>query len=155
MPRHSHMTASVYRKINAGLCLLVLLSVSGLHAAQDTNTAPTTDEIVITNMTQFWPVASDPEKRNQLQRARMELLIYYCDTNWNVYWGESDGLDTFLPFRGLPRQLRAGERVLVDGWVLPVNQEFQWDRTSIHVLSESNPMNPVPAAGKLANPDEL
>jgi len=156
MPRLSDMTASVYRKINAGLFLLAFLSlISGLQAAEDTNTAPAAGETVITNMTQFWPVASDPERRSQLQRARMELLIYYCDTNWNVYWGESDGAATFLPFRGLPRQLMAGERILLDGWVLPVNQEFQWDRTSVRVLSESNPMVSIPAAGKLANTDEL
>src|SRR5580698_10290003 len=116
MPRLSDMTASVYRKINAGLLLLAFLSlISRLHAAQETNAAPVTGETVITNMAQFWPVTSDPEKRNQLQRARMELLIYYCDTNWNVYWGESEGVATFLPFRGLPRQLAAGERILVDG----------------------------------------
>ena len=150
------MTASVYRKINAGFFLLAFLSlISSLQASQETNTVPAAGETVITNMTQFWPVTSDPERRNQLQRARMELLIYYCDTNWNVYWGESDGASTFLPFRGLPRQLMAGEKILVDGWVLPVNQEFQWDRTSVRVLSESNPMDPIPAAGKLANMDEL
>jgi hypothetical protein len=106
-------------------------------------------------MAQFWALTSDPTERNQVQRIRVEVLIHYSDTNWNVYWGQADGLAAFLPLRGLSHALKFGDKILIDGWVLPVNQEFFWDRTSVTVLSESNRVEAVPAQGKLLNTDEL
>jgi signal transduction histidine kinase len=85
----------------------------------------------------------------------LELLIYYCDTNWNVYWGRSEDLDNFLPLRGLPRQFKSGDKVVIDGPALPVNQEFFWNQTTIQVLSESNALEIVSARGKLLNLTEL
>ncbi len=73
--------------------------------AQETNGGPVSSETVISNMTGFW--ALPPEEQSQMHRIRMELLIYYCDTNWNVFWGNSDGLDTFLPLQGIPVSLKA------------------------------------------------
>ena len=129
------------------LTLALLLFVPRLTAVQETNGPAAISETVITNLTQFWSLP--PEEKNLLHRIRVELLIYYCDPGWNVFWGRSEELNTFLPLRGVPVPLKAGERILIDGLTLPVNQEFLWDKTSIKILSESNILLSVSARGKL------
>jgi len=129
------------------LLAFVVLFTPGLQAAPETNGAPAISETVITNLTQFW--ALPPAGKSLLHRIRVELLVYYCDTNWNVFWGRSGDLSTFLPFRGLPVPLKPGDKIFVDGLILPVNQEFLWDKTSVKILSESNLIESVPTRGKL------
>ena len=87
-------------KMTAGLFPLLFLLTARALAAQETNGQSLPVETVITNMAELWTLP--PEEKNQPHRIRMELLIYYCDPDWNVFWGRSDGLDTFLPFRGHP-----------------------------------------------------
>jgi PAS domain S-box-containing protein len=124
-----------------------LLIAPLLPAAPETNGSPVISETVITNLTQFWELPQ--EKKSLLHRIQVTLLIYYCDPKWNVFWGCSDGLDTFLPFRGLPVTLKPGEKIFIDGQILPVNQEFLWDKTSIKILSESNAVRSLSTQGKL------
>jgi hypothetical protein len=124
-----------------------LLIASGLSAAPETNAQPVLSGTIITNLGQFWTIP--PEQKNQLHRIQMELLIYYCHPAWNVYWGRSGDMDTFLPLRGLRVPLKAGDKVFIDGLALPVNQEILWDRTSIKILSESNALESVSAKGRL------
>ncbi|HEY3760366.1 MAG TPA: HAMP domain-containing sensor histidine kinase [Verrucomicrobiae bacterium] len=117
-----------------------MASAFGLLAASEAMAAPATTDVVsptlITNLNQFWSLPAT--EKNQLHHARMELLVYYCNPDWGVFWGRSDDLDTFLPFRGIPVALKSGDKVLLDGVALPVNEEFLWDKTSVKILSESN-----------------
>jgi len=145
-----YIVVRLYRKISAGLVPLVFLSMApGMPAAQETNAQPAVSDTVITNLAQFW--ALPPAEKNLVHRSRVELLVYYADPTWNVYWGRSDGLDGFLPLRGLPVPLRSGDRILLDGLTLPVNQEFFWDKTTIKTLSRSNELAAVSTRGKLLN----
>jgi len=135
-----------------GLCLFLLFASPAQATLSESNsTAP--DKFVITNMAQFWGLS--PEMKGRQQHVRMEILMYYCDTNWNVYWGESDGLTTYLPLQGIPKPIRAGDKILLEGTVLPVNQEFLWDQTSIQILSESNHIQAISAVGRLKNTEEF
>ncbi|MFZ0828180.1 MAG: ATP-binding protein [Verrucomicrobiia bacterium] len=120
-----------------------------LTAAPETNGAPVINETVITNLAQFWILPQ--EEKSQLHHIQAKLLIYYCDPKWNVYWGASDDLTTFLPFRGLPFPLKAGQEIMVEGLILPVNQEFLWDKTSIKILSESNAIPSISARGRIVD----
>jgi PAS domain S-box-containing protein len=148
MPNQIHMRARFCGKLIAGLLPLVFLLIARSHAvAQETNGRPLASETVITNMGNLWTLP--PEEKNQPHRVQMELLIYYCDTNWNVFWGSSDGLDTFLPLRGIPVTLKAGDKIFIDGEVLPVNQEFLWDKTVVTMLSETNEIKPASTQEKL------
>ncbi len=135
----------------------VLATTIGLLLGVKSVAAPETNDAVsptlITNLDQFWSLSAS--EKSKLHHARLELLIYYCDPDWNVYWGRSDNLDTFLPLKGIPRALKGGDKVLVDGLTLPVNQEFLWDKTSITVLSESNSFPLVSAAGRLLDASGL
>ena len=146
----------ICQKANAGLCILASwLMATVLYGAQETNAVAPANDVVITNMAQYWVIKGQPEVGNQLHRVRMELLMYYCNTNWSVYWGQSDGVFGFLPFQNLPRSLKIGDRILVDGWSLPVDESFLWNRTTIKTLSESNAIEAVPTAGKLLATNEL
>jgi PAS domain S-box-containing protein len=137
----------------AFFAVALLLMAPGLRAAPETNGPPAIGETVITNLAQFW--ALPQAEKNLLHRIQVELLIYYCDPNWNVFWGRSDDLNTFLPFRGLPVPLKFGEKIFIDGLILPVNQEFLWDKTSIKTLSESNEIESASTRGKLLDTASL
>ena len=114
--------------------------------AQESNSPPAVSANLITNLAQFW--ALPPNEKNQLHRIRLELLIYYCNPEWTVFWGRSGDLDTFLPLRDLPQNLHSGDIVRFDGLILPVDQKFIWDKTSINVVSTSNPLPCISVEGK-------
>jgi len=134
-------------KMTAGLFPLLFLLTARTLAAQETNGQSLLGETVITNMAQLWTLPA--EEKSQPRRARMELLVYYCDPKWNVFWGQSDGLDSFLPLRAVPVPLKSGEKILIDGLILPVNQEFLWDQTTVKILSDSNEIKSISAKGRL------
>ena len=136
-----------------GLAPVLLFIVATLRAAAQASAPEVASETTITNMAQFWRLS--PERQRRQCHARMEILVYYSDSDWNVFWGRSDGLDTFLPLRGLPQPLRPGDRILIDGPVLPASQEFAWDKTTLRILSQSNQLAAVSARGKLLDIEEL
>jgi signal transduction histidine kinase len=148
------ITFRLCRLTLAGGGLVLFLLVSSLaQAALSADNSAAPDKFVITNMAQFWGLS--PEVKGRQQHVRMEILMYYCDTNWNVFWGESDGLATYLPLQGIPKSVRAGDKILLDGTALPVNQEFFWDRTTVQILSQSNHIQAVSAMGRLKNTKEF
>ena len=120
MPLANNRLLQFFRKTTAVLFPLGLLLVAyTLPAAQETNALPSLSKLVITNMNELWTLS--PEEKPQLHRIQMELLVYYCDPSWNVFWGNSDGLDTFLPLRGIPLSLKAGDKIRIDGQILREN----------------------------------
>jgi signal transduction histidine kinase len=127
--------------------MALLWTALQLSAADESNVQPAISETVITNLAQFWAIPQG--KKSQLHRLQAEFLIYYCDSNWNVFWGRSGDKSFFLPLRGLPLPLKSGDKIFVNGLILPVNQEFLWDKTAIQVLSESNEIESVSTRGKL------
>jgi hypothetical protein len=110
----------------------ILLLGSHPLAAQESNAPPMISTVVLTNLAQFWELSSEEKKLPH--HTRFNFLIYYCDPVWNVYWGRSDDLDSFLPLRGIPKQLEAGDEVDIDGLIVPIQEEFLWDKTSINIL---------------------
>jgi signal transduction histidine kinase len=149
MPRVAPQNSRLCRHLTKWLASLLLVMAATARGMPETNATVKISSTIITNLAQYWQISAVPEERGQLHRARLDLDFYYCDTNWNVFWGISDGLDAFLPIRGIPRSFNLGDRVHFDGLVLPVNQEFLWDKTSISLVSTSNPVHALPTAGHL------
>ncbi len=129
------------------------MTAIGLLMASKTVAAPETADAIsptiITNLAQFWELPA--AEKDSPHRARIEMLVYYCNPAWNVFWGRSGDLDAFLPLRGIPVPLKGGDKILVDGVTIPVSQEFLWDQTSVKVLSESNSLPSISAEGRLLN----
>jgi signal transduction histidine kinase len=134
-----------------------LTAAIGLLEVPKTFAAPEASGVVsptiITNLGQFWGLPT--QEKNQVHHARIELLIYVCNPAWSVFWGQSDNQDTFLPLRGIPVPLKSGDKVLLEGLTLPVNEEFVWDKTSITILSESNSLPSISADGRLFDTTDL
>ena len=146
MPRPINMLVRFCGKITCVLFPLVfLITAHTLPAAQETNGLPLFSDTVITNMAGLWRLS--PAEKSRSHPIRMELLMYYCDTNWNVFWGRSDGLDTFIPLRGIPVALKTGEKIAIDGQIIPVNEEFLWERTSVKFFLNPTKSNPFPPEG--------
>ena len=113
----------------AGICF----AWTALAAAQTGAPAPAPSPM-LSNIKQIWDVAGEAAK--QPQRIKTEVVIYYFDADWNCAWGECLGKLTYLPIADSPMPLKAGQRVAIDGLVLPSNVRFLWDKTRVQVLEE-------------------
>ena len=98
---------------------------------------PTTP-LLLTNFTQIWAVTGEAAQR--LQHIRAEAVISFYDADWTVAFGVCDGKFTYLPIATSKAPLKAGQRILLDGWVLPAQELFSWDKTQIKVLEENVPL---------------
>src|SRR5690349_1741210 len=108
----SDIQTRFWRRIRfAFFAMAWFLIVLPLPAAQGTNSLPAINSAVITNLARFWEIPQ--AQKSQLHRIQVKLLIYCCDPQWNVFWGASDGMVSFLPFRGLPVHLKAGDEVYI------------------------------------------
>jgi signal transduction histidine kinase len=108
---------------------------------------------VLTYIGQFWHIPA--EEKHQVHRIRTEILIYYCDPQWTVSWGECDGEPAYLPFRGLPVQLEPGQRVRIDGFMHPSDEKFLWDKTTIEILESNVVITATPITNLSDNATEL
>jgi signal transduction histidine kinase len=108
---------------------------------------------VLTNLTELWTLPR--EQKSLPQRIRTEVVIYYDDLEWNIAWGECEGTATFLPLGDSPTPLKAGQRVLVDGVILPQQQRFVWDKTRLQVLADGVARQPLPIESLSDNPTGL
>jgi signal transduction histidine kinase len=107
---------------------------------------------VLTNIYQIWETPQ--EQRADNYRMRTEVVIYYFDAEWNVAWGECLGRPTYLPIPGSPTLLKAGQRVAIDGIVVPVYERFLWNQTQLRVLEEVK-LKPSEIRSLSENPVEL
>jgi signal transduction histidine kinase len=123
----SMLAARLLRCLSFGLVLL-----STWPVAAQTDGLPSGS--VLTNIKQIWDVTG--EAGLQPQRIKTEVVIYYFDPLWNCAFGECQGKKSFLPISDCPIPLKAGQRVAIDGLVLPSQVRFLWDKTSVQVLEE-------------------
>jgi signal transduction histidine kinase len=108
---------------------------------------------VLTNITEIWSVP--PEHQNEEFRIQTEVIIYFADTTWDNTWGECQGNSTWMPFGGSPVPLKAGQRVAIDGVIVPQRQRFVWDKTRIHILEENVRIQAEPVSDPGKNAQEL
>jgi len=120
----------------AGICF----AWAAMAAAQ---TAPPASDSpsLLTSIGQIWGVTG--ASAQQPQRIKTQLVIYYFDPMWRCAWGECQGARVFLPFSDCPTPLKTGQRVAIDGMVIPAKEGFLWDKTKIQVLAEEARPSPV------------
>ncbi len=95
---------------------------------------PALPDRVLTSFSDLWTVPR--EQRSLPHRIRTEVVIYYFDAEWNSAWGECQGVAAFLPIGDSPTPLKAGQRVRIDGIILPMQERFVWEKTRLQVVEE-------------------
>jgi hypothetical protein len=125
------------------IATLIYFGWASLAVAQTNAPAPALP-FVLTNIKQIWDVSG--EAAREPQRIKTEVVIYYCDPNWNCAWSECEGKVTFLPIFDSPVPLQAGQRVAIDGLALPFRQRFVWDKTSVQVREQGVQLKPLELA---------
>ncbi len=108
---------------------------------------------VLTNSGEMWSIPDN--QRNQLFRIQTEMLVYYYDPEWNAAWGECQGQPLYLPIADSPMRFSPGQRIRIDGLLLPAQQRFIWDRTRVEILETNVILKPVLAAGLNENSQAL
>ena len=93
---------------------------------------------VLTNIAEIWSV---PRARaDEEYRIKTEVLIYFVDTEWGNASGECLGTPGWLPIFDSPLPLKAGQRVAIDGVIIPERERFVWDKTRVRILEENVPL---------------
>ena len=114
---------------------------------------PPMPERVLTNIYEIWEMPQ--QLRGEPYAMRTEVLIYYFDRSWNVAWGECQGRPAFLPIADSPTLLKAGQRVAIDGIVMPTRERFVWDKTKVRILEEGVPLKATAVRDLRNNPAGL
>ncbi|MGA2246083.1 MAG: ATP-binding protein [Verrucomicrobiota bacterium] len=94
-------------------------------------------------------------ERNELYRIRTDMLVYYCDPEWNAAWGECQGEAIYLPIADAPVRFSPGQKIRIDGLLLPAQQRFIWDKTRVEILETDVILKPEATPGLNDNPEAL
>ena len=108
---------------------------------------------VLTNIGEIWDMQH--EHRDEEYRIRTEVVIYYFDPEWGNASGECLGIPRWLPIYDSPVPLKAGQRVAIDGVIIPLRERFVWDKTRIRILEENVELKAETVSDLNKNPHEL
>ncbi|HWA24442.1 MAG TPA: ATP-binding protein [Lacunisphaera sp.] len=114
--------------------------------AQAAAPAAVTPGATITSGGDFWSVSN--EDRRKPQTVRMELTVLYYDPQWKLLWAESGGQGVYLPCRGESLAIRSGERVRLEGTVVPADG-FAGELIKATVLDADAMPAPLSLAGRV------
>ncbi|MFT3868661.1 MAG: response regulator [Nibricoccus sp.] len=118
------------------------------HAVEPDNKSKS---LVISKVSQFWEMTD--EEKLATYPVRMELLVYYYDTEWNLLWGECGGSHGFVPSApDKPLPIKSGQRYLVEGTVIPA-KGLSADSLKFNLLPEAK-IEPVKIA-EITNDGQL
>ena len=87
---------------------------------------------ILTNIAEIWGVPH--EHSDEEYRIQTEVVIYYIDAEWGNASGECLGIPRWLPIDNSPIALKAGQRVAIDGVIVPLREQFVWNKTKIRIL---------------------
>jgi len=133
----------------AGWLLFLMASSVWAQAAEP----PPVSDRVLTNLSEIWSIPH--EHQLDEYRIRTEMVIYYFDAEWNNASGECQGTPSWLPVFDSPIPLKAGQRIAIDGVIIPQRERLVWDKTRIRILEENVALKAEPVANLGKNPQEL
>ena len=140
------------KTIRAG-CRGMLLPVLSLSwAAHGAEPLPMASE-VLTNLNEIWAVPHD--RANERYRIKTEFTVYFDDSEWGNASGECNGVPCWLPIFDAPYTFKSGERIAIDGVIIPESERFVWSETKTRILQENVPFTPIPVANLSGNPDAV
>ncbi len=136
----------------AGAIACLLFSVALRVWGQAPGQLPMADR-VLTNLAEIWTMPST--QRDKEYRIQTEMVIYFVDAEWGNASGECLGIPRWLPIYDCPIPLKAGQRIAIDGVIVPLRERFVWDKTRIRILEENVKLNAAPVTDLSHNPEEL
>lgn len=116
----------------------VLPWVLAASVSAQTNPPAIAAERMLTNIAEIWSLPQ--EDRGKVHRIRTEVLIYFFDGAWGNAVGECLGKPSWLPLGDAPQPLKSGQRVAIDGAILPLRQRMLWDQTRLQILETNIPL---------------
>ena len=101
--------------------------------------------LLITSISQFWMLLN--KGREEPCRLQIEADVSFYDPEWNQFWGDNDGTAFYLE-PGIGRPVRSGQRVRVEGTVVPA-KGLKIQDLRLTVLGEAAPAEPLETRGRL------
>ena len=138
------------RLTRAAACLLFVLTPAAWSQAP--TPSPVANQ-VLTNISEIWSMPR--EQRDKEYPIHTEMVIYFFDAEWGNASGECLGISRWLPIFDAPTPLKAGQRIAIDGVIVPRRERFVWDKTRIRILEENVELKAEPVSDLSQNPKEL
>jgi signal transduction histidine kinase len=147
----SPKTKDLYQFLTGVVVFLVFGAMSGVYGQPSNNVLMAAP--VLTDLAQIWSVPHD--RVNEEFRIKTEIVVYFDDTEWGNASGECEGTPRWLPIFDSSFPFKSGERVAIDGVVVPASERFVWSKTKIHVLAENVPLVAQTVTNLEKNPQDL
>jgi two-component system, cell cycle sensor histidine kinase and response regulator CckA len=133
--------------IQALVLIATILGAGDRAVAQDTvKPKALPGRAPITNAQVFWGL--DNSEKSKPQSVRFDVVVYYYDPLWQLIWGEIEGRGSFLPVRGEPLPIKTGQRVVIEGVVVP-SRGILRDEVTVTVLQENALPEPLSSDGRV------
>ena len=131
------------------LCVAIFLApISGRISAADASAtpAPAAPIEAITALTQLNGLS--PEMKLVAHSLRLEGRVSFYDPSWGNSWLEEDGVGRYLPLSKSPPALRSGQRVLIEGSLVP-SKGLEAGAVTVKILQEYEPVVPPDITGRI------
>jgi len=102
---------------------------------------------LITSLHQFWNLSA--ENRLQPHPFRIECTATYFDPAWKLFWVQQGGEGAFVMLGEHVPAVKAGQRLLVEGTLMPPNVDVSFENATITVLGPSD-LAPLSTASGIA-----
>ncbi len=116
-------------------------------SAQSSGSEPATP-LLITDAAQIFSLT--PEQKVAPVRIRLEGRVDYYDPEFRMLWLEANDVGTYLLLSPLPPAMRTGQRVRLEGTLIP-DRGLAAPDVKVTVLSESDPVVPLSANGRIGD----
>lgn len=139
----------ILRMLAAALACALPVLQSGLIAAatEAASRAQPVDD-AITSWGQIWTI---PEaERGEPHPLRLELVVHYYDPHWKLLWAWDGTGDAFIPLESVSPVVKSGQRILVEGSVVPARGLPLGD-ARIKILEERAAIEPLDTRGQIGN----
>jgi signal transduction histidine kinase/ActR/RegA family two-component response regulator len=131
---------------------IVLASAPWRSLSADASAAqpPVAPVEAITDLTQIWPLST--EMKAVAHPLRIEGRVNVYDPGFGNSWFEKDGVGVYVPLSKNAPALKAGQRVLIEGSLVPA-KGLDASAVTVTVLKDYEPIVPVDTKNRIEEMD--
>ncbi|MEO6003271.1 MAG: ATP-binding protein [Opitutus sp.] len=89
-------------------------------------------------------------EQQKTHRIRFEFVVYHFDAAWNALWGRVGDRDEYLAIGTQPRELKPGQKLLIEGWLCPAKGSTV-EQAIVTPLPGVVPLTAEPTRGHLSD----